>query len=240
MSNSTTLMAGGRGSKHFGTKPFLGQVFERTGVKKPQMLYLGAASDDNRAFGAALIAIARLAGAGKVHWPKLSGRKPEGKLARELLEQVDVVFVGGGDVEAGMQHLLANDVVDALHAAHGRGVVFCGMSAGAIMLGERWIRWPGEEAGDEHAETFACLGIVPFSLDTHGEEDGWGEAKSFAAVRARETGKVATCYGVPSGGALLGASSGSAKALGIPAQHFSAAPGKKARALADIKVDEHD
>ena len=79
------------------------------------------------------------------------------------------------------------------------------MSAGAIMLGERWIRWPRADASDDEAETYECLGIAPCALDTHGEGDGWAEARSFAAVRARELKRKAKAYGVPSGGALLAA-----------------------------------
>jgi len=237
MSKSTTLIAGKFRSKSFGTSPFLHEAIARTGADKPSMLYLGAASGDDRMFGTSLIAIAKLNGVHKTHWPKLAGKKKEGALARELLAQVDLVFVGGGDVEEGMKHVLENDVADALREAHGRGAVFCGMSAGAIMLGERWIRWPREDAGDEHAETFACLGIVPFSLDTHGEADGWDETQSFAAVRARELNVVVKVYGVPSGGALLATSDGKPRALGVPTAVFSAHPGKKAHALADIKIE---
>ena len=70
-----------------------------------------------------------------------------------------------------------------MHTAATKGVIFAGMSAGAIMLGERWIRWPRDEAGDDDAQTYECLGIAPCSLDTHGEADGWRETQSFAAVQ---------------------------------------------------------
>jgi len=239
MSKSATLMAGRFRSRNAGTKPFLSDALARTGAKKPQVLYIGAASDDNRPFGTMLMAMAKLAGAHKVHWPKLAGKKKEGALARELLAEVDAVFLGGGDVEEGMKHLYENDVADALRAAHGRGAVFTAISAGAIMLGERWIRWPHAEAGDEHAETFPCLGIVPISLDTHGEDDGWSETQSYVAVRARETGAKAIAYGIPSGGALL-VGGGKPRALGVPAQVFECEPGKRAHALPDVEVSEHE
>ena len=240
MSKSTTLMAGKFGSKNFGTKPYLREAFERTGAAKPSLVYIGAASGDNRAFGTALCAIARLSGAHAVHWPKLAGKKKESALARELLGEADGVFIGGGDVEEGIKTLHETDVADALREAHGRGAVFCGMSAGAIMLGERWVRWPHEDASDAEAETFPCLGIVPFSLDTHGEGDGWLETRSFATVRARELGAVARAYGIPSGGALLSSGDGRPRALGVPAQVFAAHPGKKAHALADLPVESND
>jgi hypothetical protein len=98
------------------------------------------------------------------------------------------------------------------------------MSAGAIMLGERWVRWPHDEAGDDEAETFDCLGLVPCSLDTHGEGDDWRETRSFARVRARELERQARAYGVPSGGALIVSSSGRMLARGQPVPVFVARP----------------
>jgi peptidase E len=226
---ATTLMAGKHGSRDFGTKPFLAEAIRLTGKDKPLVLYLGAASDDNTRFGGALSGLLKTAGAHKVLWPKLSGKKKESAKARGALEEVDLVFVGGGDVEHGMQVLREADLVRDFRAAAERGAVYAGMSAGAIMLGERWIRWPHEDAGDDEAETYECLGIAPCSIDTHGEGDGWLETQSFAAVRARELGKKARAYGVPSGGALVIAEDGSLQARGEPIPVFAALPNKKAK-----------
>ena len=170
-------------------------------------------------------------------WPKLSGKKKESAKARGALEEVDLVFVGGGDVEEGIQVLREADLVRDFRAAAERGVVYAGMSAGAIMLGERWIRWPREDAGDDEAETYECLGIAPCSIDTHGEGDGWRETQSFAAVRARELGKKARAYGVPSGGALVIAEDGSLQARGEPVPVFAALPNRKAKLEGKLEAD---
>ena len=162
-------------------------------------------------------------------WPKLAAAPRAGAAARKALERVDFVFVGGGDVEAGMDVLRRAQLVADLRAAAARGVVFAGMSAGAIMLGERWIRWPRADAGDDEAETYECLGIAPCSLDTHGEGDDWREARSFAAVRARELGRKAKAYGVPSGGALVVGSGGKMHARGEPVPVFAALPRRAAK-----------
>ncbi len=229
MRKATTLMAGKLGSRHFGTKPFLAEAIRLTGKDKPLVLYLGAASHDHAGFGGALSDLLKTAGAHKVLWPKLSGKKKESAKARGALEEVDLVFVGGGDVEQGIQVLREADLVRDFRAAAERGAVYAGMSAGAIMLGERWIRWPREDAGDDEAETYECLGIVPCSIDTHGEGDGWLETQVFAAVRARELGKKARAYGVPSGGALVIAEDGSLQARGEPIPVFAALPHRKAK-----------
>jgi hypothetical protein len=68
------------------------------------------------------------------------------------------------------------------------------------------------------------LSVAPCSLDCHGEADGWTEALSFAAVRARELARKAKAYGVPSGGALLAESGGKVQARGEPVPVFAALP----------------
>jgi peptidase E len=220
-----TLIAGQLGSPHFGTQPHLRTALRLTRTETPTALYIGAANGDDASFGTALCALLGAAGAAEVFWPKLAIRSPrEAAAARKTLERVDLVFVGGGDVEAGMDVLRRADLIDGLRDAAARGVVFAGMSAGAIMLGERWIRWPRADASDDEAETYACLGIAPCSLDTHGEADEWRETRSFVAVRAREIGREAKAYAVPSGGALIVESSGKMHAQGEPVPLFVASP----------------
>ena len=239
MRKPTTLIAGKFGSRHFGTKPYLADAVRLTGRDKPVALYIGAASGDDRNFGSALSALLKGAGIGKVLWPKLSkGKKKDVSAARAALDETDLVFVGGGDVEAGVHALREADLVEKLHGAAKRGVVFAGMSAGAIMLGERWIRWPREGASDNEAETFACLGLAPCALDTHGEGDGWRETQSFAAVRARELGRKACAYGVPSGAALVIHADGSLVARGDAVTVFSALPNKRAKVAKKLEAKE--
>ena len=155
---------------------------------------------------------------------------------RSALKEADAVFVSGGDVEEGMKVLEELELVKDVRAAAKRGAVFVGISAGAIMLGQRWVRWPAEKATDDEADTFACLGVAPVTIDTHGEKDEWGEVRSFVYVRANETGKAETAYGVPSGACLLVTPSGDLRAAGGPVQAFRAKKGQKAEALADVPV----
>jgi peptidase E len=217
------LIAGQFGSRHFGTRPYLEAAVRLTRKQAPRALYIGAASGDDESFGTALCSLIEAAGAKEVAWPKLARRR-SGAAARRALTSADFVFIGGGDVEAGMRVLHRTDLVDDLRTAATRGVVFAGMSAGAIMLGERWVRWPHAGAADDEAETYECLGVAPCSLDTHGEGDEWRETRSFAVVRARELERKAKAYGVPSGGALIVSSGGKMKARGRPVPVFAARP----------------
>lgn len=228
MRKPATLIAGKFRSRNFGTKPYLADAFRLTGKDRPLVLYIGAASGDDREFGAALVDVLEATGAQRVLWPKLTGPRKERDHVLEALDKVDLVFVGGGDVEAGVDALDDAGVSEPLRAAAGRGVALAGMSAGSIMLGERWVRWPNPDAGDDEAETYACLGLVPCSFDTHGESDDWSEARSFAAVRARELGKKVDVLGVPSGAALVIDADGTMHARGAAVVVYSAEPNKQA------------
>jgi len=233
-----TLIAGQHGTRHFGTKPYLGRAAALTGRKDPRALYIGAASGDDAGFGDALCALLVAAGARDVLWPKLTGKRRQAAAAREAIETVDLVFVGGGDVEAGIQVLRDAALVAPLQAAADRGTVFAGMSAGSIMLGERWVRWPHEDAGDDEAETYECLGVAACSLDTHGEGDDWAETRSFVAVRAREQKRKARAYAIPSGGALVVTPGGTISACGQPVPVFVAGPHKEATIETTLSPDE--
>ena len=224
MRKPVTLIGGQFRSPHFGTRPYLEDAVALTRKEAPTALYLGAANGDDASFGAGLCGLIASAGVADVIWPKLAKRRRDEGKARDALAQVDFVFVGGGDVEAGMDVLHRAQLVADIRAAADRGVVYAGMSAGAIMLGERWIRWPRADAGDAEAETYECLGLAPCALDCHGEADGWTEARSFAAVRARELKRKAKVYGVPSGGALIARSGGKMLARGEPVPVFAAPP----------------
>jgi len=232
-----TLIAGQFGSRHFGTQPYLQAAVASTRKKAPTALYIGAANGDDDTFGTALCGLVTAAGAKDVVWPKLAAGRSSAAATRKALEHVDFVFVGGGDVEAGMAVLRRTKLVADLHAAAARGVVFAGMSAGAIMLGERWVRWPRADAGDDEAETYECLGVAPCSLDTHGEGDEWRETLSFVAVRAREVGRKAKAYGVPSGGALIAGSGGKMQARGQGVPVFAALPSGGAKIERTLRVE---
>ena len=238
MRKPVTLIAGQFKSPHFGTRPHLETALRLTSTESPAALYIGAANGDDASFGTALCALLGAAGAAEVFWPKLAKRRREVAAARNTLERVELVFVGGGDVEAGIDVLRRADLIDELRSAAARGVVFAGMSAGAIMLGERWIRWPRADAGDDEAETYECLGIAPCSLDTHGEGDAWRETLSFVAVRARELGRKANAYGVPSGGALIVSDGGKMRARGEPVPVFAANPRGTATIELTLQAEE--
>jgi peptidase E len=191
------LLAGGRPRNPAAFNPLFQAVFEESGKTSPTIAYLGAASDDSKAFYLMMAAALKGAGAGKVKLAALASRKADVNKAKDILESSDIVYVSGGDVEHGMQVLSDKNLTDFIVGLYKQGKPFFGISAGSIMLAKEWIRWPNPD-DDNTAEIFPCLGIAPVLCDTHGEADGWEELQ--ALLKLEKDG--ATGCGIVSGTAI--------------------------------------
>lgn len=210
------LLAGRPGGRRGGADPLLVRALASAGVANPKVAYIGAASDDSRSFFLMLAEHLRLCGAGSVTLAPLAGRRAAVDKARAVLEAADVIFVSGGDVEAGMAVLAERQIVPYLRGLYEAGKPFVGISAGSIMLGQQWVRW-NDPDDDGSASLFPCMGLAPLTCDTHGEADGWEELR--ALLRLSPEGTVG--YGIPAGAGLLVRPDGVLEALGAPVQRFA-------------------
>lgn len=224
------LIAGGPGARRpRGPDPLIQEVFRAAGVEKPSVAYLGAASGDNAAFLLFIGRILKKAGAGSVILAPLCGRRGSLERALHVLEEADIVFVSGGDVEAGMGVAEEKGIVPHLRRLYRAGKPFFGLSAGSIMLARQWVRWtnPHDESS---AQLFPCLGFAPVLCDAHGEEDEWSELKALLALAPVGT----TGYGIVSGSALVVKGRGEVSALGGEVHVFRRRKGGVAR-VEDLK-----
>ena len=210
------LLAGAGPATRRDAARFHAEAVRATGKASPVIAYVGAAANDNLIFEKL---ISRLVfGAKATVVPvRLKRRALKTSTARSLLADADLVFFTGGDVEVGMQLLESRELVDYLRGLHGSGTVMEGISAGSIMLGRRWVRFPDDE--EAHAHTFPCLGIAGGSFDTHGEADGWSELRTLARVAPEED----VVFGIPSNGAALW-DGRTLRALGLPLTRVQCGP----------------
>ena len=218
------LLAGGRGSRRAGADPLLAAALAEAGRPRPSVAYVGVASDDDPDFFGMVSSWLALAGAGEVRLAALASRRARPAAARTVLAGADVVFVSGGDVEAGMARLAERGALPWLAELQRGGTPVVGLSAGSIMLARSWVRWsdPDDDAG---AELFPCLGLAPLLCDCHGEGDGWEELRALLALAGDGVG-----YGIPAGGALRVAADGAVRALGVAAARFERRAGRTTRA----------
>jgi peptidase E len=222
------LIAGGRESRSRGGDPLLARIVSLIGLEKPAVAYIGAASNDNRVFFVWIKAMLKKAGAGSVRLAALASARADLVKARSLLQEADLIFVSGGDVEAGMNVLALNGFSTLLKELHRAGKPFIGLSAGSIMLARNWVRWP-DAGNDAAAETFPCLGLAPLLCDTHAEKEDWEELKTLLRLSGPEAG-----YGIPAGAALRVKADGSLSALGKPVPRFKFQDGRLQR-ITDLK-----
>ncbi len=182
-----------------------------TGVARPTIAYVGAAANDDPTF-AARVANLVFGTDARVVPIELTKRGVATSTIRARLAAADLVFFTGGDVERGMQLVDDRALAPYIRELAAGGKVMEGISAGGILLGRHWIRFPKQG----EPERFDCLGVVPASFDTHGEDDDWSELRDLA----RNTRDERVVFGIPSHGAASWDGT-TLRALGEPLARFA-------------------
>jgi len=175
---------------------------ERSGTRaKPLVAYVGAASNDDASFFAMIRdAVDASARSVRMVHAKLATPRASASAARMLLEECDLVFVSGRDVEHGMRVLGNKDMVRPLRSLAGAGKPMFGISAGSLMLAREWVRFPDDDSSK--AELFPCLGIAPLHVDAHAEEEDWSELRVLVDLLRRRGDPRPMGHGLTRGGAL--------------------------------------
>jgi peptidase E len=203
------LLAGGRHSRSKKPDALVQAVFQTYGIKSPTVAYSGTASGDDKDFFRFIAESFVQAGADKVVHALIAPEGADIKKAKSIMESADIVFISGGDVEAGMDVLQEKNMLDFLTGLYKQGKPFFGISAGAIMLADRWVRWT-DPNDDNSAELFPCLGFAPIICDTHDEQAGWDELQ--AALTLVKDGVKG--YGLASGSGIMVTADGTVATVG--------------------------
>jgi peptidase E len=176
-------------------------------AKKPSVAYVGAASGDDAGFRDMIGAEISRAGA-RIVAVKLASRRAKLSTAEAVLGSSDVIFVSGGDVDLGMKVLQDRGAVSIFEKLAREGRPFVGISAGSIMLGRAWVRFPEQDESPKHKRTpkalptiFPCLGLAPVYVDAHAEEDRWAELRALLGLLAAR-GEGAVGYGLTRKGGI--------------------------------------
>ncbi len=209
------LLAGGRPKNQKDSSFLVKAVLNGFGILSPSIAYSGTANGDDTGFFKRIAAEFIRAGAGSVTHAIIDSPKADLARASEILRLADIVFISGGDVDYGMQVLHEKNMVSFLRELHRQGKPFFGISAGSIMLAERWIRWPDSEDASS-AELFPCLGFAPVVCDCHDEDAGWEELREALGLEKVFEGG----YGLVSGSGIRVSPDGSVEAIGMPVHRF--------------------
>lgn len=217
------LLAGGRPPDRKRQIELIRMVFRESDKELPRLGYVGAASGDDVRFLGMMQSQFNEFG---IHMDHAVIAPPGADLnkAKEILLASDVIFMGGGDVEAGMQLLLKKKMTEFMRELNHTGKVFFGISAGSIMLAKKWVRWTDPE-DDSTALLFDCLDIAPVICDTHDEEASFEELQ---AAMALENPGI-TGYGLASNTGIKVYPDGKVEAIGGPVWRFVKKSGKVVR-----------
>ena len=222
------LLAGGRGRARPNPDPLIQAVHKEFGAPSPTIAYVGTANDDNTEFYNRMADYFKENGASKVTHALIRPPRADIAKAKAILQSADIVFISGGDVEYGMKVLREKKMTDFLGGLYAEGKPFFGVSAGSIMLGREWVRWPDPDNSD-FAELFTCLCIAPVICDTHGEEDDFEELQ--AALQLEKDGTEG--YGIVTGTAIKVYPGGKVEAVGGNSYHY-VHRGDKVERIADL------
>ncbi len=212
MSRGAVYLAGGGPGTLLAMRRHFEAALGATGVARPLVAYVGVASDDNAGFFTMIRAGLAPANARMRH-AKLASPRAKASEARALLEDSDLVFMSGGDVDHGMRILHERAVADTVRRLASHGKPMFGISAGSLMLAREWVRFEGEK--EDQPVPFPCLGVVPLHVDAHSEDDDWEELRILLGLVAAR-GEAAMGYGLTRKGALR-VTAGEAEGLEIEA-----------------------
>lgn len=224
------LLAGGHRKSDNSTRDLIRRLWSLDGLRSPTIAYIGSASDDSLSFFQWAQSIFIKAGAEEVRLlPTVAHFSLPS--ARALLEWASLIFINGGDVEAGMVVLQKRGLIPLLSNRFKAGIPFMGLSAGSIMLAEQWIRWSDPD-DNSTAELFPCLGFAPLICDVHAEEDDWEELKMLLTLSSDKT----VGYGLHADAALRISPIHTPHAVGAAVCRFRSDQGK-IRKLTDLPAE---
>lgn len=114
---------------------------------------------------------------------------------RSVLAKQDIIYVGGGNTKSMLAVWKEWKLDQLLLKAYKKGVVLCGVSAGAICWFEKGIT----DSWASNLSVLDCLNFVPETACPHYD----GEKDRRPSVHAMiEEGKIESCYAIEDGAAV--------------------------------------
>ena len=190
--NRQIIAIGGGG---FGRNPGEGiienYILNQSNAKNPNICFIPTATGDNEAYKNNYYATFTKLNCNPVHLD-LFKRTPD---LEDLINEQDVIFVGGGNTKSMLAVWKDWGLDFILHEAYKKGVVMSGVSAGAICWFEQGIT----DSWSKDLKIMDCLGFVKGACCPHYDEEPERRPslKNFLSQKVLES-----CYAVDGGCAL--------------------------------------
>ena len=188
--------------------PFLDSVRKVIESKPAKAAYIGASNNDNPDYHEIFDLAMR--GMEIEDWRPISSSCSKSETS--YLNQAELIFLAGGDVEKGWRTFEGNGLKELIIRRYSEGALLMGLSAGAVQLG--MFGWSEASRGESLFETF---GLVPFVIGAHEEKSDWQMLRRVLQVAEINVAGL----GIPSGGGMIYHPDASVEAVRYPLQRFS-------------------
>jgi len=183
------------GGGGFGRSPGEGviekYILGQSDKERPNICFIPTATGDNEAYKVNYYSTFSKLNCSPVHLDFFK-RTPD---LEELIKQQDVIFVGGGNTKSMLAVWKDWGLDLILKEAYERGVIMCGVSAGAICWFEEGIT----DSWSEELKVMDCLGFVKGVCCPHYDEE---PQRRPSLSKFLTEGVMQSCYAVDGGCAL--------------------------------------
>jgi hypothetical protein len=191
--SSVFVLCANHNSKSRAGQALLREIAGRIG-KPFRACHVGCFHDDTPSWNQVTVDFLTRLGA-RCEAPRLSDPALDIARAREALEGADLLYLDGGDTVAGVEHIRARGLLDAVRESAARARFVFGLSGGACAAGPYTIGYRDDGA----AYVAPCLDLgPPLPLDVHDEEHDWPEMRALLELRPPQRAGLV----IPTGGVL--------------------------------------
>ena len=183
------------GGGGFGRSPGEGiiekYILDQSDKDKPNICFIPTATGDNEAYKVNYYSTFSKLNCSPVHLDFFK-RTPD---LEELIKHQDIIFVGGGNTKSMLAVWKDWGLDLILKEAYERGVIMCGVSAGAIC----WFEEGVTDSWSEELKVMDCLGFVKGACCPHYDEE---PQRRPSLSKFLTEGVMQSCYAVDGGCAL--------------------------------------
>ena len=190
--NKQIIAIGGGGFGRDPSKRIIEQyILDQSAQEKPNICFIPTATGDNEAYKVNFYSAFSYLNCTPVHLDFFK-RTPN---LQKLIEAQDIIYVGGGNTKSMLAVWKDWGLEKILKDAYERGVIMCGVSAGAICWFEKGIT----DSWEDELYIMDCLGFIDGNCCPHYDEE---EARRPSLHKFIEQGNLSSCYAIDGGCAL--------------------------------------
>ena len=191
MKKQIIAIGGGGFGRDPGKKIIEKYILEQSSAKRPNICFIPTATGDNEAYKVNYYSTFSKLNCSPVHLDFFK-RTPD---LEELIKHQDIVFVGGGNTKSMMAVWKDWGLDIILKEAYEKGVIMCGVSAGAIC----WFKEGVTDSWSEELKIMDCLGFVKGACCPHYDEE---PLRRPSLSKFLKEGVMESCYAIDGGCAL--------------------------------------